>query len=94
MTPEVTFSAFALFNMLTMPLMMLPMSLVYVVNGVVSGQRVLKFLLAPEIEDSDGRGIIRPRSVSGYQSVEVSLSGSMVCVWGGGHQPITATSIN
>ncbi|XP_033647324.1 ATP-binding cassette sub-family C member 9-like [Asterias rubens] len=74
LTPEVTFSAFALFNMLTMPLMMLPMSLVYVVNGVVSGQRVLKFLLAPEIEDSDGRGIVRPRSVSGYQNAEEDLS--------------------
>ncbi|XP_022081211.1 ATP-binding cassette sub-family C member 9-like [Acanthaster planci] len=51
LTPEVTFSALSLFNMLTMPLMMLPMSLLMFINGVVSTNRVQKFLSGPEVED-------------------------------------------
>ncbi|XP_038066901.1 ATP-binding cassette sub-family C member 9-like [Patiria miniata] len=61
LTPEVTFAALSLFNMLTMPLLILPMSLLYLVNGLVSGKRVKEFLLAPEIEDSNGR-VVEPRS--------------------------------
>ena len=34
-----------------MPLMMLPMSLLYFINGIVSTKRIQKFLAAPEVED-------------------------------------------
>ncbi|XP_038067008.1 ATP-binding cassette sub-family C member 9-like [Patiria miniata] len=53
LTPEVTFSALSLFNMLTMPLMMLPMSLLMFINGVVSTNRVQQFLAGPEVEGED-----------------------------------------
>ena len=51
LTPDITFSSLALFNRLSMPLMMLPMSLLYFINGIVSTKRIQKFLAAPEVED-------------------------------------------
>ena len=56
LTPDVTFSALSLFNMLTMPLMMLPMSLLMFINGVVSTNRVQKFLAGPEVEEDSDQG--------------------------------------
>ncbi|XP_033648066.1 ATP-binding cassette sub-family C member 9-like [Asterias rubens] len=50
LTPAVTFSSLALFNALLVPLMNLPMSLLYFINGYVSTKRVQKFLAAPEVE--------------------------------------------
>ncbi|XP_022081586.1 ATP-binding cassette sub-family C member 9-like [Acanthaster planci] len=66
LTPEVTFAALSLFNMLTMPLLILPMSLLYLVNGLVSGKRVLGFLLAPEIENNNGQALERPQGAAAH----------------------------
>ncbi|XP_038068619.1 ATP-binding cassette sub-family C member 9-like [Patiria miniata] len=58
LNPDVTFSALALFNMLFLPLIFLPVSLLFVINGVVSTGRVQKFLAGPEIAEvpNDSRG--------------------------------------
>ncbi len=53
LTPDVTFSSLALFNQLALPLFILPMSLAMLVNGLVSTNRLLNFLLAPEVEGKE-----------------------------------------
>ena len=50
LTPDVAFSSLALFNQMALPLFILPMSLAFIVNAVVSTKRLQGFLIAPEVE--------------------------------------------
>ena len=56
LTPDVAFSSLALFNQLALPLFILPMSLAFMVNAIVSTKRIQGFLIAPEVEKKEGEG--------------------------------------
>ncbi|XP_072025400.1 ATP-binding cassette sub-family C member 9-like [Amphiura filiformis] len=57
LTPEVTFSSLAFFNLLYAPIYNLPMALAFLANAVVSTRRLQAFLMAPEIDDdTSGNG--------------------------------------
>ncbi|XP_033123425.1 ATP-binding cassette sub-family C member 9-like isoform X2 [Anneissia japonica] len=51
--PDIAFSSLALFQQLTVPLFLLPMTLAFLVNAIVSTNRLRNFLIAPEIEKLD-----------------------------------------
>nr|XP_006820964.1 PREDICTED: ATP-binding cassette sub-family C member 9-like [Saccoglossus kowalevskii] len=53
LTPELTFSSLALFQQLIMPLFVLPMTIAFTVNAIVSGRRLERYFVAPEIEEND-----------------------------------------
>eukprot|EP00667_Euglena_gracilis_P000579 EG_transcript_579 len=52
LTPGIAFSVLALFNMLRLPMLILPMAINYWVNAIVSGKRLIKFLLLPTMDRS------------------------------------------
>ena len=62
MTPEVAFSSLALFNLLTAPLFLFPITLFFFVNGIVSTRRLQTFLAAPEVEGCTKGNKWRPTS--------------------------------
>ncbi|XP_070558013.1 ATP-binding cassette sub-family C member 9-like [Ptychodera flava] len=70
LTPDVTFSALALFQQLVIPLMILPMTIGYTVNAVVSLSRLQRFFVASEVEENDGRTPFR--SVDIDSTAEIS----------------------
>ncbi|XP_071961483.1 ATP-binding cassette sub-family C member 9-like [Antedon mediterranea] len=53
LTPDIAFSSLALFQQLAVPLFLLPMTLAFLVNAIVSTKRLRNFLIAPEIEKPD-----------------------------------------
>ncbi|XP_070573726.1 ATP-binding cassette sub-family C member 9-like [Ptychodera flava] len=53
LTPEIAFSALALFNQMTIPLFLVPMVIGWTVNAMVSVKRLKTFFAAPEIENRD-----------------------------------------
>ncbi|XP_006820965.2 ATP-binding cassette sub-family C member 9-like [Saccoglossus kowalevskii] len=59
LTPELAFSSLALFQQLIIPLYLLPMTIAFTVNAIVSVGRLQKFFVAPEIEENhDGRDVL------------------------------------
>ncbi|XP_022102307.1 ATP-binding cassette sub-family C member 9-like [Acanthaster planci] len=50
LTPDITFSSLSLFNLIAVPLFMIPVSVSAIVGSIVSSKRIIKFLLAPEVE--------------------------------------------
>ncbi|XP_071806257.1 ATP-binding cassette sub-family C member 9-like [Asterias amurensis] len=50
LTPDKSFSAMALFNLMTGPLFMLPMITTHLVNGIISTARLQRFFMAQEVE--------------------------------------------
>ncbi|XP_070558012.1 ATP-binding cassette sub-family C member 9-like [Ptychodera flava] len=71
LTPDITFSALALFQQLVMPLVMFPMTIGFTVNAVVSLSRLQKFFVASEVEENDdGRAPLS--SVDIDSTVEIS----------------------
>ncbi len=50
LTPNKSFSALALFNLMTGPLFMLPMITTHLVNGIISAGRLQRFFMAQEVE--------------------------------------------
>ena len=54
LTPQITFSSLAFFNLLAIPLFTIPVSIASIVGAVVSSNRIMKFLLAPEVEEGCG----------------------------------------
>ncbi|XP_038076865.1 ATP-binding cassette sub-family C member 9-like [Patiria miniata] len=54
LTPAITFSSLSFFNMIAIPLFMIPVSVSGIVGSIVSSNRILKFLLAPEVERDIG----------------------------------------
>eukprot|EP00668_Euglena_longa_P012525 GGOE01014980.1.p1 GENE.GGOE01014980.1~~GGOE01014980.1.p1 ORF type:complete len:1597 (+),score=451.51 GGOE01014980.1:182-4792(+) len=52
LTPDIAFSVLALFNLMRLPMLILPMAINYWVNAIVSGKRLIKFLLLPSMDRS------------------------------------------
>ncbi|XP_022102313.1 ATP-binding cassette sub-family C member 9-like [Acanthaster planci] len=50
LTPDITFSSLSFFNLIAIPLFMIPVSVSAIVGSIVSSKRIMKFLLAPEVE--------------------------------------------
>eukprot|EP00667_Euglena_gracilis_P000260 EG_transcript_260 len=50
LTPGIAFSVLALFNMLRLPMVILPMAINHWVNAIVSGKRLIKFFLLPTMD--------------------------------------------
>ncbi|XP_071784145.1 ATP-binding cassette sub-family C member 9-like isoform X2 [Asterias amurensis] len=69
LTPDVTFSSLALFNALLNPLTLLPVSLMYTINGIVSTKRLEKFLSAPDVEMNEG-GLTQKQTGTEIQKVK------------------------
>ncbi|XP_077870404.1 ATP-binding cassette sub-family C member 9-like [Saccoglossus kowalevskii] len=53
LTPEVAFSSLALFNLLVIPMMLIPTTVQVLVNAIVSMDRLQSFFASPEIEKHD-----------------------------------------
>ena len=51
LTAGKAFTSLALFDILSIPLHLFPLMINILVNAVISTQRILKFLLSPEVED-------------------------------------------
>nr|XP_006820966.1 PREDICTED: ATP-binding cassette sub-family C member 9-like [Saccoglossus kowalevskii] len=59
LTPELAFSSLALFQQLIIPLFLLPLTINFTVNALVSVGRLQKFFVATEIEENDdGRPVL------------------------------------
>ncbi|XP_071960045.1 ATP-binding cassette sub-family C member 8-like [Antedon mediterranea] len=63
LTPDVAFSSLSLFNQITIPLFVMPMTFTFLVNAHVSTKRLQNFLQSPECEERD----------DGRQKIEVVL---------------------
>ncbi|XP_022102306.1 ATP-binding cassette sub-family C member 9-like isoform X2 [Acanthaster planci] len=71
LTPDITFSSLSLFNLIAIPLLVMPASVSSVVGSFVSSKRIIKFLLAPEVKGDralpmDTEGKVQCKEKKGY----------------------------
>ncbi|XP_033647488.1 ATP-binding cassette sub-family C member 9-like [Asterias rubens] len=76
LTPDKAFASLALFNLLAIPLFMLPLVTAQLVNGIISTRRLQRFFMAQEVEKQSAGNDWRERDVkSGDSGVDYNQNG-------------------